>query len=196
MMATLSLLLCLVTGCKHEHIANKSIVMLVGSTGAQCTGFEVKAPSGHEYMLTAGHCAMLADPLTGSIQVTTEEGAKVMRRVIAVDPLADITIMEPVPGIPALEVAADSYKDEFIRILGHGLGLPTWEVDCRIVGDTIVNSDLGWNETICSAEARPGHSGSPALDPDGHVVGVLSVAGMGISGFSRLVDLQDFLKGY
>jgi hypothetical protein len=186
------LIVCTLSSCGHKYTQNASIVMLKSSLGAQCTGFQVKAPSRQEYLVTAGHCADLADAVN-SIWVIMDNGAVIKRRVIAVDLKADITLMEPVPGLPALEVAGASYPGESLIILGHGYGLPTWEVDCHLIGDMDV---MDWRETMCSSQAVPGHSGSPVLDPAGHVVGVLSVAGAGLSGFTRLSDLQDFLKGY
>lgn len=180
----------LVTGCYRAPL-NKSIVMLDGPL-ARCTAFQVEAPSGRTYLLTAGHC-FLAMNLEGSFTVRTEDGATLERKVVAVDKDADIMLLEGVPGMRGFKAALSDEAGEKVRILGHGYGLPLWEVDGFIIGDMQM---LDWVETLCSVAAAPGHSGSPAIDPSGHVVGVVSTSNGVISGMTRLMDLQAFLKGY
>ena len=172
---------------------DKSIVLMEGN-GMACTGFEIQAPSGREYLISAGHCAELADD-QGSIMVHTEYDAIVMRRIIAVTPNADLLLMDPVPGLKPLQVADSYWYGERIWITGHGDALPLWTVTGNIVGEL---PTYGFIEMFCTAPAEPGHSGSPVYGKDGYVVGVLSVRAEGstMSGFVRLDDLKDFLKGY
>lgn len=181
--------LLLLTGCSAPLA--KSIVML-RSPLASCTGFEVRAPSGKEYLLTAAHCSILEDD-KHTIQVNTEYGTQIQARVIAIDTKSDLMLLEAAPGLPALDVAKEDHYGERVRVLGHGFGLPLWEVSGYIIGDASI---MDWVETICSVGAMPGHSGSPVVGPDGLVVGVLSTSNGVISGFVRLSDLQAFLQGY
>jgi hypothetical protein len=111
---------------------------------------------------------------------------------------ADLLLLEGVPGLPALQVAAADQPGELIKILGHGYLYPTWEIDGHIIGDfnTIAFFPIPFTETIISCEPAKGHSGSPALDPQGNVVGVVSMGAMGVGGLVRLQDIQAFLKGY
>jgi S1-C subfamily serine protease len=187
LLAALALLL---ASCSKMPL-NNSIFML-RNTFAACTGFNVEAPSGKTYLLTAGHCAMLADS-GGSIKTIKEDGTTVMSRIIAVSPDLDLLLLDPVPGLRGFKVAPKDYPGERIRVIGHGYALPLWEVDGDIIGDAGM---VLWLETLTSAPAAPGHSGSPVIDPYGHVVGVLSTSNGVISGFVRLQDLQSFLKGY
>jgi S1-C subfamily serine protease len=169
--------------------------MLQGN-GMLCTAFEVAAPSGRNYLLTAGHCAALSQPL-GDIEVDLDNGTKLQRRIIALDKDHDIMLLEDVPHLNPLSLATSDHKGEELRIYGHGNGFPTWEVDCRIMGDMkLGDPDQAWNQTWCSSQAAPGHSGSPALDKDGQVCGIVSRAGMGMTGLVRLEDLQAFLAAY
>jgi hypothetical protein len=176
--------------CSGTNV-DKAIVKLTGTMG-QCTGFEVIAPSGKQYTLTASHCALLADEHK-LVTAETEDQGKQLIRVIEIDDKSDIMILEPVLGIPGLKVADEDYRGEKVHLVGHGLGLPLWEVDGRIIGDEDTN---GWNETFMSGGAMPGHSGSPALDEDNHVIGIVSVSNYFISGLVKLSDLQVFLSIY
>jgi hypothetical protein len=187
------IMLILASSCKSPAPAplNASIVLLRGNDHA-CTGFQALAPSGKVYLLTAGHCSALEDE-RGYITAVTNDGAYVQTRAISLDPAADILLLEALPNLPSLPIAEETHYGEAMRIVGHGYGLGIWEVDGHIIGD--INM-LDWIETAMSGGAAPGHSGSPVLDPDGHVCGVLSVSNGVISGFARLADLKDFLKGY
>lgn len=187
-------LLCLflLPSCHNTRpVFSPSIVKLEGNL-RQCTAFQIEAPSGREYLLTAGHCVALTDD-KGSITVELENGDKIQRKLISLSGSTDLLLLEPVPGLRGFNIAQEAYRGEETHILGHGWGLPTWEVDCRLVGNMDI---LDWNETVCSQEAVPGHSGSPALDPNGQVIGVVSTAGMNITGLVKLSDIQVFLKGY
>lgn len=188
-----SLLLCLIllSSCVGKN-PNRAIVLLKSEHGA-CTGFEILAPSGKQYTLTAGHCEVLVNEY-GSIEATTEDGNTVFIHVIAKGVTSDTLLLDPVPGLPALQVADKDYAGEKVRIIGHGYALPLWEIDGSIIGDIPA---YDWMETFCSAGAAPGHSGSPVLDPEGHVLGVVSVSnGQNLTGFSTLPDLKYLLKGY
>src|SRR5882724_5880489 len=71
----------------EEWVIQRS-VMLFGASG-QCSGEQMRAPSGIDYILSAGHCHDIADE-SGNIWVKTEKGRILSRRVIAEDPLSDL----------------------------------------------------------------------------------------------------------
>lgn len=191
--SSLGLALLALTAC-HSTFRKDSIVQIKGR-GGSCTGYEIKAPSGHDYLITAGHCVMRMDD-TLSFDITTDAGGHVKRKAIALDSASDLLLIEPVPGLKGYEIADFDYKYEFIIIDGYGYGLPAWEVTGRIIGDEPSDVNPAWIETLTSAGAVPGHSGSPVFDPDGRVIGVLSTSNKIVSGFVRLSDLKAFLKGY
>jgi S1-C subfamily serine protease len=191
LIAALLILSQLPISCKKASI-NESIVMLSNPLVGSCTGFQVEAPSGRTYLLTAGHCGALADS-QGSITVTLEDGATLQRRMIASSATDDILLLEGVPGLKSFHLAKSDYPFESVSIIGHGYGLPLWEVDGKLIGE--VNM-IVWLEEMCSAGAAPGHSGSPALDPAGRIIGVVSTSNGQITGLVRLAALQAFLRGY
>jgi S1-C subfamily serine protease len=159
----------------------------------QCTGFEVEAPSGKHYILTASHCSVLEDDYH-SMLVTTESGDQFHSRVIAIDMRSDSLLLEGSASLPALRLADSDERGEHVRVIGHGLGLDTWEVSGTII--QMSEQMLDWPETVMSGGILPGHSGSPVLDPSDHVVGIASVSNYFISGFVKLSDLQAFLAAY
>jgi hypothetical protein len=117
--AILSALAFLAVGCgKSESRIRESAVMLKGMLGT-CSGEQVVAPSGKRYILSAGHCADLADSF-GNIQVLTQDGQKIMRKVIEEDVTSDLLLIEGVPGLPALSIARET--SQFVRTFTHGNG--------------------------------------------------------------------------
>jgi S1-C subfamily serine protease len=186
------LLLLAISSCTYKHDPNQSVVLLQGILG-QCSGFQVKAPSGKKYLLSASHCELLEDD-RHTIKVTTENGDSIQARVISVDHKSDSMLLEPVPGLPALTVAGTDERGEKVHIMGHGLGLPTWTVEGSIIA--LSEPMMDWDETIMSGGAQPGHSGSPVLDPQGDVVGIVSTSNSFITGFVKLTDIQIFLSAY
>jgi hypothetical protein len=102
---------------KSESSIRASGVKLVSGRGG-CSGEQIRAPSGTNYILTAAHCKVLeAD---GSIQVVTENGRSLLRKVIAEDPESDLLLIEGVPGIPALDIAQWAFEHDHIRTFTHG----------------------------------------------------------------------------
>ena len=185
----LSLLLPFLVGC-HRNV-NNSIVKIFSEQGS-CTAFEAKAPSGKQYTLTAAHCSILADE-NQNVEALLENNAVVSIRVIAISPTADMLVLEGIPSLPALEIGEHTFPGEHIHVIGHGYGLPLWEVDGNIIGYAQV---FNFIETFASAPVAPGHSGSPALDPENHVIGIVSVGNGQISGLVSINDIIDMLRGY
>jgi hypothetical protein len=125
------------SGCtpSDQSIRNR-IVKLVNKTGGSCSGEQVKAPSGKSYILTAGHCAGLADKADGTIGVMKEDGSMIRRRIIAEDPKSDLLLLEEMPGIEGLEIAQASFDTQEVRTFSHGAGFKTYITSGVIVQDT------------------------------------------------------------
>jgi hypothetical protein len=120
--------------CQTSGEKVKESVVKLTSAHEQCSGIQVKAPSGMTYILTAGHCKGIADA-SGSILVMTEDKKQVQRKIIAEDPASDLLLLEGAPGVPGLDVASHDRRGQFIRTFTHGHGLDTYETDGILIGD-------------------------------------------------------------
>lgn len=127
----------------EEWIRNRS-VMLFGAIG-QCSGEQVRAPSGVDYILTAGHCADIAED--GNMWVKTENGQILSRRVIAEDPTADLLLVEGLPGMEGLPIADTISRFEHVRTFTHGKGLMTYKTDGWLVQSKEIKIPLWQGDT-------------------------------------------------
>lgn len=115
----------------EAHLRDRS-VMLVSKLGS-CSGEQVRAPSGIDYILTAGHCGVLA--VNGSIEVITESGKHLQRRVIAEDPKSDLLLLEGLPSLKGLEIANKSERFQHVRTFTHGKGMKTYKTEGELIQD-------------------------------------------------------------
>lgn len=151
-------LLCVLTGCvgPTDKETRHYSVLLKTSRG-QCSGEQVKAPSGVSYILTAAHCLPLA--IDGQIQVTTEDGRTLKRHVIAEDDASDLLLLEGIPGMEGMPIARTSWRGQHVRTFTHGHGLKTYRTDGVLVQDqriqipiSAINSPA--DEAACSAQSK------------------------------------------
>lgn len=113
----------------------RSRVMKLTSERGLCSGEQVRAPSGVDYILTAAHCRPLADE-NGSIKITTEDGRVLMRRIVAEDPLSDLLLLEGVPGIKGLNIASYDMPREHVRTFTHGNRFNTYKTEGALIQDS------------------------------------------------------------
>ena len=218
-LATAALLLAYVVGggSKSDQYFRNHAFLLNGA-GGSCSGEQVRAPSGKDYILTASHCKKIA--LNGVFTVTAEDGTEYFEKIIAEDPASDLLLVEGVPHLRGLSVADHLSRFQHVRTFTHGQGLPTYETSGVIVGDGFIQAPvggvdfcvagypkyslemsmfgpmciLGVEETATTAKIVPGSSGGLVVNDSGQLVGVVSAAEDGIGYIVRLSDIQDFLK--
>lgn len=202
----------------------KHIVQLSGARGGG-TGFEVKTPSGKVVTVTNAHVCELNQ--AGAMQATSVlfPDRKFIIRVLEMSTLTDLCILEPLPTTPGLELAFSENPHGLLYVLGHPflkpLTLSTGYVtrmdyiDLVQEGEECVGEQKKMKEimtffgpvSVCvrsflaygtSIEIYPGNSGSPVLNGNGDVVGVVFASdGRDNKGyFIPLNFLADMLRAY
>lgn len=108
----------------HPSLPKSKIVRIVSQIG-MCSGEQVRAPSGQDYILTAGHCRKLSSS-DNMFTIKTEDGKSIERKLIQEDPNSDLMLIEGLPGLEGLHIAPSSYAGEHITTLTHGDNLDTY----------------------------------------------------------------------
>lgn len=124
---------------KTESYIKNRVIQLKGN-GHACTGEQVRAPSGVDYILTAAHCSVLAD--NGKINAYSEYGTFLPRKVIAEDSNSDLLLLEGMPGLKGLSIAHSDYRNEEIRTFTHGAAMLTYKTTGVLIQDKSVEVPL------------------------------------------------------
>lgn len=220
------LLLCIgMTSCmpKSDSYIRSRIVRLHSDHG-MCTGEQVRAPSGRDYVITAGHCDILIKD--GKIHADLEDGRKMNLRVLEESDEYDLMLLEGVPSMQGLDLASVSHARDYVKTLTHGRDFPTYRTEGVLVGERriqvllnplLTEEDeakcrgpkneivdivfakvciLNEDTTATTAFIVPGSSGGGAYNSDGDLVGVASAIGEGFGFLVRLQDIRSFLHNY
>lgn len=127
---------------RSDYYSKSKSVKLELEGFGQCSGEQIVAPSGHTYILTAAHCKELRGD-KNSITVSTEDGTKLERAIIAEDLKSDLLLLEGIPDKGGLSIADSSYQGQHVRTFTHGHGFPTYESQGALVGNSHVHVMLG-----------------------------------------------------
>ena len=103
----------------------RGYVVKLSSADHECSGIQVRAPSGKKYILTAAHCRLIADA-DGNYLITLEDHTTLMRRLVAEDSQSDLLLLEGVPRRDGAIIAAAEWPREKVQIYSHGANLDTW----------------------------------------------------------------------
>lgn len=115
---------------KSEDFLRNRVVKLTGN-GHLCSGEQVHAPSGADYILTAAHCRPLE--INGSITIQKEDGSTLQRKIIAEDPASDLLLLEGLPGVRGLDIAWYSNIGDHVRTFTHGARHATYKTEGEII---------------------------------------------------------------
>lgn len=122
---------------RSETYIRNSVVKL-SSDEAMCSGERVRTPSGNTYILSAAHCAHIADD-KGKIKVTLENGHSYFRKIIAEDKTSDLLLIQDIKNDNnALDIAARIYHGEPVRTFTHGHDYATYKTEGELVEITYV----------------------------------------------------------
>lgn len=154
------------TDSRSDAQIKATVVKLVGDRGS-CSGEQVRAPSGVDYILSAGHCAVLQDG--GSIEVVTEDGKHLERRVIAEDMNSDLLLLEGLPNVRGLDIASANRGDQHVRTFTHGKGMATYQTDGRLIENQKIQ--------ILEFIVFPGEAPKPCNGGKHRVVDLVSIFG-------------------
>jgi S1-C subfamily serine protease len=145
-------------GTKSESWLRSRVVKLSSAKG-MCSGEQVRATSGVDYILTAGHCrAMEVD---GKITVTDAEGNKIQRKIVAEDPNSDLLLLEGLPNMKGLDIANSDQLTEHVRTFTHGANMATHKTEGEIIQAKQVDIPLKLlqnEEEIKECESMPKYS--------------------------------------
>lgn len=202
------------------YIFNR-VVQIVGNAGGSCSGEQIRADSGKDYILTAAHCRKLVDM---GADVITEAGKHYKALFIAEDPNSDLMLLQGIPGLRGLYVGDKLSDRDEIRTFTHGSGMKTYKTSGVIIETKqvdimigIITSEqdflscismpknklsmdfifpvclLSVESTFSTAFVAPGSSGGAVVDSSGDLVGVVSAGGEGYALFVKLSDINKFL---
>ena len=203
-----------------EHTLRGKVVKLSSPRGS-CSGEQIRAPSGVDYILTAAHCRVLE--VDGQIHVKTEDGRELERRVISEDPNADLMLLEGVPGLQGLDIAKSDSVADNIRTFTHGKGLSTYRTEGVIIEDRMLDIEVSMISspedaakcasmpkyiaqedacimhtmgTMVTAMVVPGSSGGMAVNESGELIGVVSAGNDHFGILVPLSEIQAFIHSY
>ena len=197
------------------------VFKLVKEKGGSCSGEQVKGPSGKDYILTAGHCLVLAE--NGRITAVSEEGIKQKVRVIKEDRHSDLLLLEGFKDVSGFDIADSVRRDDKVITMTHGKGFQSYRSEGVIVDTVDINIPVPMDvcpdmpkyknlsvevlpgmsldicvlsvpETASTAFTAPGSSGGAIVNTSGKLVGVVSAGGEGFSMFVTLKDIQKFME--
>lgn len=165
-----------------KHSPQESTVKINGKNG-QCSGVQIQTKSGSEYILSAGHCAHLSDD--DKLDITTEDGRHLIRRIVAEDMNSDLLLIEAVPGLRSLKIADTESLGESVETFTHGAGLATYKTSGELVQFKEIEIpmfEILSGENLAKCQSAPKYK-VIALDPFGlqlmcvmHLDGVVSTA--------------------
>lgn len=106
----------------HNHYlrweVGESVVQVLSMTSdGGGTGFAIQGASGKNYIMTNRHvCQAQAN---GTIRVKIREGYTIYRRVVYMDRVHDLCLIEGVVGLSPLSIGSDQNKGDLMYVVGH-----------------------------------------------------------------------------
>lgn len=134
------LLLCVVlllSGGGVPRPDGAQVVRLTGIDGGSCSGVQVTAPSGVDYILSAGHCLVLQKD--GVILAESPGKAPIPRRVILESDHTDLLLLEGMPGLKGAELGRTPGRNSEIYAITHGAGFDHYSSRGEVVQEKTIS---------------------------------------------------------
>jgi S1-C subfamily serine protease len=107
--------------------------------GGGGTGFQVRAPSGSDYVVTNSHvCNHIIGVNTpenaGTVLLIDDDGNQIRRRIVAVSDESDLCLIEGAPGLSGLSLGSEPQKGDTATVVGHPFLRPITLSTGEIIG--------------------------------------------------------------
>lgn len=122
-----------------EYIFSRTVKL--SSKRGSCSGTQIKAPSGFNYILSAGHCDILVED--GKIWIETDAGLKLKRNIVAEDEKSDLLLVEGLPGVEGLKIANMAYERQSVKTYTSGKGFHAYKTEGILMQDKKIDILLG-----------------------------------------------------
>lgn len=124
--------------------------------GGGGTGFQVRAPSGVDYVMTNSHVCLAVDHYDapenkGTALLVDDDGNWVRRRIIVISDQTDLCLIEGAPGISGLSLGSEPDKGDTMTVVGH----PHLRPVTLSSGEVIGQEDVKVVDHLMSIEGNP-----------------------------------------
>lgn len=187
--------LLVLVGCQDALVESSYVMLTTIEGNGGGTGFYVKAASGKTVIVTNRHIC------DGSAIYQYKFGRPIELQIIEVAPHTDLCLLQPVANYaqPLRLAAKEPQPHDKVHVIGFGLLLGESRTDGYWVG-RLAGMLLGVESpAYATAPILPGNSGSPIMNEQGEVVGVVFASSEEIDNRSVIVNLdqlRQFLAAY
>jgi S1-C subfamily serine protease len=123
----------------REKVGTKVYKIQAEIGGGGGTGFQLRAPSGTDYIVTNSHvCDHLLpradEDSKGTVLLVDDDGNWIRRRVIAISDKTDLCLIEGAPGVSGLSLGDTPSKGQIVMAVGHPHLRPLTVATGEVVG--------------------------------------------------------------
>lgn len=180
--------------CATQNISVKAVVNIKNVGTLSGTAFKVEDIFGNLHTLTAGHVceSMLAGNAVATFEYLdgkwiSSGGKYGVLKMSQTSDICELYVIEPGNNkLKHLKLASDWAPKEPISMYGAPLGIYEARTDGYLIGRFV-------NVMYAQLHALPGNSGSPVLNSEGDVLGMLVAGYMNISVLVPYQEIEAFL---
>jgi S1-C subfamily serine protease len=123
----------------RAHVGSRVYKVQADLHGGGGTGFQVRAPSGQDYVVTNSHVcnhvlSVAAPENAGTALLVDDDGNWIRRHVVAISDQSDLCLIEGAPGISGLSLGNEPQKGDTATVVGHPFLKPIELSSGEIIG--------------------------------------------------------------